>query len=690
MSGEVESFGELISKYQGAVQGQAYHLTGSFEDAEDIAQETFITAYLKLRQLRNPDKFVVWLRQITFNCYRMRMRKRRESVPLDEVQESSLGTVPSPAEELERKEMRRIVHSALSQLTEKNRLVAILHYLDGASYKDIAHFLGVPVSTVEGRMHRAKKHLKRGLMKMVENTLNSERLPDDFTQKVLDEAVKRAKDAQKQWAKEVFVQSCHEALEAAGKLEDSKMQIELLSMLGDAGATWLGGTEEAIENYESALEVARKHKDKAEEAKVLKAMSVAHCRHGEYDRMRQRAQEALKLLSELDDGKSEALTGAALDLADALPDVWNPGQTGGYAMAVFPVEVSDDGLAFLDPESVRNYSWGCPSRCAALVHLLRPRRFLGPSLDVGATWEDHATRLPDGLSWGIEKGDEIAAKSEVESEDDTVITPAGKFEGCLRVKTVITPTDGGTATEYRTRSYCGARTMWFVKGVGLVKFRHQDQNGDVWTVYLVEYSGSDSAGYFPLSPGQMWRYRWERMKSIFEDVCRVTAGNGNIACISSATWGVERPESEVLAYFGEMLKLEKESGDLIGEAAVLRDIVRRLGGNEAERNIASHERLAEIYESLGDRQNLLDVEWSLRSLRQELSLQKRMQWQEERLELARQLGDWMQEADALVLLGLDSGDGVHSSELLDQAAAVFAKHGDIDKAALYRKFTPMD
>ncbi len=76
LGGEAESFGKLIQRYQGAVQGVAYHLTGSFEDAEDIAQEAFITAYLKLRQLRHPEKFAAWLRQITLNCCKMWIRKR--------------------------------------------------------------------------------------------------------------------------------------------------------------------------------------------------------------------------------------------------------------------------------------------------------------------------------------------------------------------------------------------------------------------------------------------------------------------------------------------------------------------------------------------------------------------------------------------------------------------------------------
>ena len=84
LAGDAESFSELVRKYQGAVQGLAYHLVGSFEDAEDLVQEAFVTAYLKLHQLRQPEKFAMWIRQITRNCCMMWLRSRRENVSIDE------------------------------------------------------------------------------------------------------------------------------------------------------------------------------------------------------------------------------------------------------------------------------------------------------------------------------------------------------------------------------------------------------------------------------------------------------------------------------------------------------------------------------------------------------------------------------------------------------------------------------
>jgi len=230
LSGEADAFGRLIRRHQGAVQGLAYGVMGSFEDAQDVAQEAFVRAYLKLHQLRHPERLSAWLRQLTLNGCRSWMRKRRETAPFEDVESVSCHPGASPAEALERAETRRLVRCALDRLTEKNRLVIALRYLGGLSYRDIARFLDVPLRTVEGRMHRARQQLKGHIMKKVENTLKDEQLSENFSRQVLDKAVQKAKTAQKGWARDDFMRSCREALEAAARLEDEQAQVELLSI----------------------------------------------------------------------------------------------------------------------------------------------------------------------------------------------------------------------------------------------------------------------------------------------------------------------------------------------------------------------------------------------------------------------------------------------------------------------------
>ena len=113
------------------------------------------------------------------------------------------------------------------------------------------------------------------------------------------------------------------------------------------------------------------------------------------------------------------------------------------------------------PASPAGICWrGCPSRCAALMHLYQPRRFLGPSPEVGARWEDQLRHGRNAMGWDTDAGErEPIARSEVRSRDAVVVTPAGRFEGCLEVHTAIAPPEGGNAAEHSTRSYCGERTV---------------------------------------------------------------------------------------------------------------------------------------------------------------------------------------------------------------------------------------
>jgi RNA polymerase sigma-70 factor (ECF subfamily) len=87
--GDREAFGQLVERYRDAIYGLAYHHVQNFEDARDIAQESFIKAYLRLPQLRDEQKFGPWLRQVTINECKMLQRSRRrvELLSLEELQE---------------------------------------------------------------------------------------------------------------------------------------------------------------------------------------------------------------------------------------------------------------------------------------------------------------------------------------------------------------------------------------------------------------------------------------------------------------------------------------------------------------------------------------------------------------------------------------------------------------------------
>ena len=82
LDGDSDSYGELAERYRGAVYGLAYHLTGSFSDADDITQMSLYQAFDKLHQLRDAKSFPAWLQRITANNCRLRFASRRVSRPV--------------------------------------------------------------------------------------------------------------------------------------------------------------------------------------------------------------------------------------------------------------------------------------------------------------------------------------------------------------------------------------------------------------------------------------------------------------------------------------------------------------------------------------------------------------------------------------------------------------------------------
>jgi len=185
LAGDLNAFGQLVKKYQGAVYGLAFHFVGNTTDAEDLAQEAFIKAFQNLSQLKDYTKFAHWLKQITANtCHRWLRQRQREMSRLGflhEIDEQLEGTHNvTPDELVESKERIKMVQQALDTLSENNRIVLTLFYMDGLSYRDISEFLGAPVSTIKSRLHHARKKLKEKMIEMVGETFKQIKPERDF------------------------------------------------------------------------------------------------------------------------------------------------------------------------------------------------------------------------------------------------------------------------------------------------------------------------------------------------------------------------------------------------------------------------------------------------------------------------------------------------------------------------------
>jgi len=182
LNGESEAFGQLIQRCQDAVYATALHSIKDFAIAQDVAQEAFIEAYRGLHKLRKPAGFPGWLHTITLRQCNRWQRKQRESTSIDDLDGPQPGAV-RPDEELERRELRRIVLDAIASLPENAGEVVTMYYMDGLSYNEIAGFLSVPTSTVKDRLQMGRKQLKEELITMVEDGLKQNRPDKKFTEK---------------------------------------------------------------------------------------------------------------------------------------------------------------------------------------------------------------------------------------------------------------------------------------------------------------------------------------------------------------------------------------------------------------------------------------------------------------------------------------------------------------------------
>ena len=178
LAGETQNYALLVRRYQNMVYGLAYHQVRNFEDARDIAQDVFLQAYLRLAQLRVPDRVGPWLRQIALNECRGFRRGRRPEEPLAAAGQS--------ADDTPRVTDRIFVEQALASLTEPSRLTVILFYFHSYSLAEIAEFLGEPATTIKSRLRNARARLQKEIDAMAEDTFKKEALPDDFAEQVVE------------------------------------------------------------------------------------------------------------------------------------------------------------------------------------------------------------------------------------------------------------------------------------------------------------------------------------------------------------------------------------------------------------------------------------------------------------------------------------------------------------------------
>ena len=158
--GDAAAFESLVRSHQRMIHALTYRMTGSLADADDLAQETFLSAYEQIDSYRAEAKFSTWLYRIAVNtCLNWRKRETRRSQVYAQWAESSAA---EHAPDTNRKLADEAL-AALMKLPPKQRAAVVLTICDGLDHREAAQALGCSVATVAWRIFIAKGKLKRSL-----------------------------------------------------------------------------------------------------------------------------------------------------------------------------------------------------------------------------------------------------------------------------------------------------------------------------------------------------------------------------------------------------------------------------------------------------------------------------------------------------------------------------------------------
>ena len=170
-SGDPAAVQRFLDTYQQRIFSFGMMVCGHREDAEDIAQLSLVSALHSVRQLRSAEAFHVWLYRIVRHaCYRQRRKHQllRHATPLQDL-EAQAGSVPTapgsegPEAMLLRDEVRDQLQRAVATLSAPDRLVLLLRDFENLSTEEVARVMGLGVSAVKMRLHRARLRVRREL-----------------------------------------------------------------------------------------------------------------------------------------------------------------------------------------------------------------------------------------------------------------------------------------------------------------------------------------------------------------------------------------------------------------------------------------------------------------------------------------------------------------------------------------------
>lgn len=169
-NGDLAAYDELVRRYQERIYATVYHMTANHEDANDLAQESFIKAFQALKSFKGGSSFYTWIYRIAVNktINFLKQRKNRIHMSLNDLDFNAehdpdlvaLTSEKTPQRDINLSELQEKLNTALLKLSEPHRLVVVLHDVQGLAHDEIAKIMDCNIGTVRSRLFYARQQLQ--------------------------------------------------------------------------------------------------------------------------------------------------------------------------------------------------------------------------------------------------------------------------------------------------------------------------------------------------------------------------------------------------------------------------------------------------------------------------------------------------------------------------------------------------
>ena len=539
--GEAEAYTQLVRRFQDAVYATTYQLVLDADTARDLAQETFVRGYQGLSGLRRPASFPAWIVRIARNLATDWLRRpERRWEPLSEVTAAQPDVAAAVA-------ARDLVNRALATLPDDNRLALSLFLVNGYTYQEVAQLTDAPLSTVKGRIERAKGRLAKEVFTMVEDTLKGGAPDEQFTLETVKESLERgweAANALDLARSRSVAEGVLERLpttstdEEAVRLRMGALMLIVRSTFFQDRERWREAKRELIELAEAIGDdntLASQLYDLALQDKSMPAEEREQTWARSFELFRKVGSKVMlgqmlffKGWHFIHDGDAERGFPVLQQARDELAgEPYNSWQAALDASAEFErlcgghVDVSrriDWGAVCntFRQEGDRIVFGGQPGFSAHNGIQEQMAKFHDPftSMSWQAGWFPHTGPAP-----GYEEEKTAFSyttnpthiRTWIEDDHSEVSTPAGTFTDCLLMRMTRTesPLDADSDHPQRKHNgiWCGEKWCWFARGVGPVAYRAERADGIIEHAVLSKFHcPKQREEWVPLVVGTRWEY----------------------------------------------------------------------------------------------------------------------------------------------------------------------------------------